>query len=160
MSTDDWISLAQALVALGAVGVAIYYSRRSLQQATQTAERTLGLAEQQLQQATRTSEEALALTREQLRQDAEHNFHVAGGDRATNWRREVMDWHALGLTADEIRAVLLTEDGVEWNENGATLNIEVNGSIDTLLAALDAAQRRREREQREALNSLPSRPPR
>src|SRR5215207_208519 len=98
MSTDDWIGLAQALVAFAAVGVAIYYSRRSLQQATATSDRTLRLAERQLEQATRTSEESLALTRAQLRQEAEHNFHIAGGDRATNWRREVMDWHALGLT--------------------------------------------------------------
>jgi hypothetical protein len=143
MDTGDWIGLVQAIVALLAVGVAIFYSRRSLHQATETSRRTLHLAEQQLEQATRTSDETLALTRAQLRQDAEHSFHIAGGDRATNWRRQVMDWHELGLTADEIRAVLLTEDGVEWNADGKALNIEDNGSIDALLKALDSAERRR-----------------
>ena len=128
MDTGDWFDLAQTIAAFAAVGAAIYYSRKALERAEKTSHDTLAIAREQLEHA-----------REAADVQQRQTYEIVGADMAANWRGQVMELHGRGLSPDEIRQVLATEDGVEVGEDGKLNTEPYNGDIDVLVGLREAA---------------------
>lgn len=104
MSGDTWNETAALAAVVGNV-IAVVIAIVSLRKADQT-----------LSQAEKLAQRA-----------SEAHYAIEGANAAIAWREQVLELHDRGLTPQQIRAIMLLEDGGEGYERS-------NGRIDDILA--------------------------
>ncbi|MEV0580827.1 MULTISPECIES: hypothetical protein [unclassified Streptomyces] len=122
MDTSDVITLLSSITGnLIAVAIAFFSLRKSdkaLAQAQVAAEQSLRRADLALNQAQDLAERALVA-----------HWNIDGGATSVAWREQVFALHDRGLTPEQIRRIMLFEQGGSGWEEG-------NGRIDDLLRDL------------------------
>ncbi|MFE2266127.1 hypothetical protein [Streptomyces griseosporeus] len=121
---DPWTIVA-AVSAVIANVISVFVARFSLRKADIALEQSRISSERSLRRADLALAQAQQLSRESL----EAHYAIDGAMSAIAWRDQVIQLHDRGLTAEQIRRIMLLEDGGAGYEAS-------NGRIDDILRGI------------------------